>query len=123
MSETTPRNLVVLITSGPYSEKASVAFTIANGGMTAGLKVSVFLTSDAVDIVRKRALDLVETHPLEPLAALVADFQRRGGVLWACTPCVKSRGYEKSDLIDGVVVAGASGMHELIQAGAATLSF
>jgi len=36
---------------------------------------------------------------------------------------VTARGYEQSDLIDGVIVAGASGMHELIQAGAATLSF
>jgi predicted peroxiredoxin len=36
---------------------------------------------------------------------------------------VKSRGYEKDDLIDGVTIAGASGMHELIQAGAATLSY
>lgn len=123
MSDITPRNLVVLITSAPHDEKATVAFTIANGGMTSGLKVSVFLTADAVNIVRKRAVDSVHSHPFSPLRELVEDFQKRGGILWACTPCVKARGYEQSDLIDGVVVAGASGMHELIQAGAATLSF
>jgi predicted peroxiredoxin len=119
----TPRNLVVLITAGLESEKSSVAFTIANGGLTAGLKVSVFLTSSGVDLARKRAADVTQCHPLEPLGDLMQDFLRRGGQLWACTPCVKARGYEKGDLIDGTVITGASVMHELIQAGAATLSF
>lgn len=41
-------------------------------------------------------------HPLEPLNALVKDFLSRGGRPWACTSCVKARGYEQSDLIEGV---------------------
>jgi predicted peroxiredoxin len=123
MSNSTPRNLVVLITSGPETEKASAAFTIANGGMTSGLKVSIFLTANGVDIVRKRAADAVQFHPLDGLKDLVDDFLKRGGQLMACTPCVKARGYEKDDLIDGTIITGASAMHELIQAGAGTLSF
>ena len=112
------RELVVLMTHGADHELSSVAFTIANGGMTAGLKVSVFLTSAAVDLVRKKNID-----SSVPLAALVADFLKRGGRLWACTPCVKARGYEQNDLIGGVEIAGSSKIHELIKAGAATLSF
>ena len=117
------RELVVVMTHGADHELSSVAFTIANGGMTAGLKVSAFLTSAAVDLVRKRAIDSTVVPPLDPLAALVKDFLARGGRLWACTPCVKARGYEQSDLIDGVEIAGSSKMHELIKAGAATLTF
>src|SRR6266566_9721975 len=117
------RELVVLITHGPDHELSSVAFTIANGGMTSGLKVSAFLTSAAVDLVRKRAIDSTVVPPLEPLAGLVRDFLARGGRLWACTPCVKARGYEQSDLIDGVEITGASKVQELIKTGAATLSF
>ncbi|HLS67757.1 MAG TPA: DsrE family protein [Kiloniellales bacterium] len=117
------KQLIVLMTHGPADERASVAFTIANGGMTAGLQVAIFLTSAAVDIVRRRAADQVHAMPLEPLAELVRDFLARGGTLWACTPCVKARGYEQGDLIDGVVITGASVMHERIKAGAATLSF
>src|SRR5215831_5593471 len=117
------KELVVLMTKGTDHELSSVGFTIANGGMTAGLKVSVFLTSAAVDLVRKRAIDGTVVPPLEPLAALVKDFLARGGRLWACTPCVKARGYEQSDLIDGVEIAGSSKIHELIKSGAATLSF
>jgi hypothetical protein len=36
---------------------------------------------------------------------------------------VKSRGYEQTDFIEGVIVTGASVMHAEIKAGAATLSF
>ena len=117
------RNLVVVVTHGTDHELSSVAFTIANGGMTAGLKVSVFLTSAGVDLVRKRATDTTHVQPLEPLSGLIKDFLTRGGTLWACTPCVKARGYTQEDLIEGTVITGASPMHELIRAGAATLSF
>lgn len=122
MAETT-RDLVVLVTHGIDCELSSVAFTIANGGLTAGLRVYIFLTSAGVDLVRKRAVDTTQVKPLEPLTNLMHDFLARGGNLWACTPCVKSRGYEQTDLLDGVEIVGASKMHELIKNGAATLSF
>ena len=105
MSEPT-RNLVVVVTHGTDHELSSVAFTIANGGMTAGLKVFVFLTSAGVDLARRRAIDITHVAPLDPLDTLVKDFLKRGGTLWACTPCVKSRGYEQSDLLEGVVITG-----------------
>ena len=120
---TEARDLVVVITHGTDHELSSVGVTIALGGMTAGLKVSIFLTSAAVDIVRHRAADLTQVKPLEPLADMLRDFMTRGGKLWACTPCVKGRGYTQEDLLDGVVISGASVMHELIKGGAATLSF
>lgn len=122
MSET-HKELVVLMTKGADHELSSVAFTIANGGMTAGLKVYAFLTSSAVDLVRKRAVDVTHVQPLDPLKALIDDFLRRGGTIWACPPCVKARGYTQEDFIEGVVIQGASAMHERIKAGAATLSF
>ncbi|HMS78390.1 MAG TPA: DsrE family protein, partial [Burkholderiaceae bacterium] len=87
------RELVVLMTRGTDHELSSVGFTIANGGLTAGLKVYAFLTSSAVDLVRRRAIDLTHVPPLDPLRALVEDFLGRGGTVWACPPCVKARGY------------------------------
>jgi predicted peroxiredoxin len=118
-----PRNLVVVITHGIDHELSSVGLIIALGGQTAGLKVSVFLTSAGVDIVRRGAADLTHVKPLEPLPGMLRDFMARGGTLWACTPCVKARGYNQESLLEGVVITGASAMHELIARGAATLSF
>ncbi|OGA65198.1 MAG: peroxiredoxin [Betaproteobacteria bacterium RIFCSPLOWO2_12_FULL_68_20] len=123
MADTPSRSLAVLMTHGADHEVSSVAFTIACGGLTAGLKVSVFLASASVDLVRKRAIELTVVAPLSPLREQVQDFMKRGGTVWACTPCVKARGYEQQDLIDGVIISGASVMHEEIKKGAATLSF
>jgi predicted peroxiredoxin len=78
MPEST-RELVIVITRGADHELSSVAFTIANGGITAGLKVAIFLTSAGVDLVRKRAIDNLVVHPLEPLELMVKDFLSRGG--------------------------------------------
>jgi predicted peroxiredoxin len=118
-----PRELVCMITHGIDHEMSSVGFTIANGGITSGLKVYIFLSSSGVDLVRKRATDTTQVNPLEPLSDLIKSFLSRGGTIWACTPCVKSRGYTEADLLDGVIITGASVMHERIKAGAATLSF
>ncbi|MEP3279278.1 MAG: DsrE family protein [Stappiaceae bacterium] len=117
------KKLLIMVTKGIDHELSSVAFTIANGGITAGQKVSVFLTSSGIDLVRKRGADMTKVDPLDSLSDLMADFLKRDGKIWACAPCVKARGYEQDDLIDGVVITGASLLHRQIIDGAATLSF
>ena len=126
MSDSTPstqRELVVLVTRGTDHELSSVAFTIACGGITSGMKVYAFLVSSAVDLVRRKAVDVTHVPPLDPLKALIDDFLARGGTIWACPPCVKARGYTQEDLVPGVMIQGASAMHERLKAGAASLSF
>jgi predicted peroxiredoxin len=126
MSDSTPstqRELVVLVSRGTDHELSSVAFTIACGGITSGLKVYAFLVSSGVDLVRRKAVDVTHVPPLDPLKALIDDFLARGGTIWACPPCVKARSYTQEDLIPGVTIQGASAMHERLKAGAASLSF
>jgi predicted peroxiredoxin len=115
--------LVILMTRGIDSEMSSVGFTIANGALTAGLQVGVFLTSSAVDLVRRGGQAMTHVPPLDSLAALIANFQARGGEIWVCPPCAKTRGYEAADLLDGVTITGGSVVFEAVKAGAATLSF
>jgi predicted peroxiredoxin len=117
------RELVVLFTRGSDHELSSVGFTIACGGITAGLKVTAFLTSSAVDLVRRNGVPMTQVSPLDPLKQLIEDFVARGGNLVACPPCVKARGYTQEDFIEGVTIAGASVIHEKFKAGAASLSF
>ena len=118
-----PNQLVVLITKGIDHELSSVALVIACGGVTSGQDVALFLTSSGVDLIRKCGTSMTEVKPLDPLAAMIADFQTRGGQIWACPPCVKSRGYEEANLIDGVEIVGASKLQGAILDGAETLSF
>ena len=72
------RELICMITSGTDHELSSVGFTIANCGITAGLKVFIFLSSSGVDLVRKRAADTTQVNPLEPLAKLINNFMAQG---------------------------------------------
>jgi hypothetical protein len=70
------RDLVVVVTHGIDHELSSVALTIARAGITAGLKVSLFLTSAGVDLVRRGAADTTHVKPLEPLADMFKGFPR-----------------------------------------------
>lgn len=117
------RELVVLMTHGADSELSSVGFTVACGAITSGLKVCAFLTSSAVDLVRRRSVEMTQVSPMDPIKTLMEDFMARGGTIIACPPCVKARGYTQEDLIEGVTIAGASVIHEKFKTGAASLSF
>jgi len=116
--------LVIVASRGLDDERATVSWTVANGGLAAGLDVTMFLVSSGVDLVRKGAVDFARMNPLDPpLKELIEDFQAKGGTILACPPCAKVRGYTEGDLIDGVIITGSAALHGLISEGAATLSF
>lgn len=118
------RKLVIVITAGMDDERASVAWSIANGALNTGLDLTVFLTSSAVDFARKGAADKVHLNPLDPpVGDMIESVRSRGGRLLVCPPCAKVRGYSEEDLLDGVVITGSGAIHELIRDGAATLCF
>jgi len=122
MAET--KKLVVLITRGLDDERASVAWSVANGGIGCDLEVTVFLAAAGVDWVRKGAADAARLNPLDPpMKEMVDNVMKHGGTVLVCPPCAKVRGYAQEDLIDGVILAGSAAMHEVIKQGAATLSF
>lgn len=116
-------DLIIVMTKGIYDEVSSVALTIANGALTSGKTVGLFLTSSAIDLVRKNGIDHTHVHPMESLKSLLDSFIARGGDVWACPPCTTARGYDQECLIDGVAIHGASVIMDRIGKGAATLSF
>ena len=88
------KGLVILIACGLEDERMSVAWSVANGGISTGLQVTVFLTSSAVDCVRKGAADKVHLNPLDPpLGEMIQNLTSRGGKILVCPPCANVRGY------------------------------
>ncbi len=120
-NETT--DLIIVMTKGIYDEVSSVGLTIANGALTSGKTVGLFLTSSAIDLVRKNGIEHTHVAPMDSLKSLLEDFMARGGDVWACPPCTTARGYDQDSLVEGVVIHGASVIMERIAKGAATLSF
>ena len=116
-------DLIIVMTKGMYDEVSSVALTIACGALTSGKTVGLFLTSSAIDLVRRNGIDHTHVSPMEPLKDMLDSFLERGGDIWACPPCTTSRGYDQGCLIEGVDIHGASVIMERIRNGAATLCF
>jgi predicted peroxiredoxin len=118
------KKVVVVISAGMDDERASVGWSVANGGISTGLDVTVFLVSAGVDWARKGAADKAHLNPFDPsMGEMIKNFTSRGGAVLCCPPCAKVRGYEQDDFFDGVVITGSGAVHELIKQGAATLSF
>ena len=118
------KKLVVVVTNGFNDERASVAWSIANGGIASGMEVTMFLVSSGVDWVRKGATAVARLNPLDPpVKDMIQTVIDSGGKILVCPPCAQVRGYQKEDFIDGITLAGSVSMHQEILEGAATLSF
>lgn len=118
------KKLVVVVTSGFNDERSSVAWSVANGGIASGFKVTMFLVSSGVDWVRKGAADVARLNPLDPpVAEMIQTVKENGGSILVCPPCAKVRGYEQEDFIDGVELAGSTAMLGEVSEGAQTLTF
>jgi len=116
--------IVIVITRGLDDERSSVAWSIANTSIASNMDVTVFLAASGVDWVRKGGAAVAHLNPLDPpMGVMVENILSSGGRILVCPPCAKVRGYTENDLLEGVTVAGAPAMLEIVKQGAATLSF
>ncbi|MGX9989841.1 hypothetical protein ACS4RR_011595 [Rhizobium sp. Z1P35] len=74
--------------------------------LRAALEVIGGVTTTWIVMIGER---MTRVPPLHPLAMLVDPAARRP--IWACQPCVASRGYIQEDMLDGGIVVSASAMH------------
>jgi predicted peroxiredoxin len=118
------QKLVIVISRGFDDERASVAWSIANASVASDLEVTIFLVAAGVDWVRKGASEVARPNPLDPpIGEMMGNVMSSGGKILVCPPCAKVRGYGEGDLVDGVTIAGAPAMLEVVKQGASTLSF
>lgn len=118
------QKLVIVISRGFDDERSSVAWSIANTSVASDLELTVFLVAAGVDWVRKRAAEVARLNPLDPpMKDMIGNVLSSGGKILVCPPCAKVRGYTEEDLIEGVTIAGAPAMLEVVKQGASTLSF
>jgi predicted peroxiredoxin len=116
--------IVIVISRGLDDERSSVAWSIANASVASELEVTVFLVASGVDWVRKGAAGVARLNPLDPpMGEMIENVVSAGCSILVCPPCAKVRGYGEGELIDGVTIAGAPAMLEVVKQGAATLSF
>jgi len=106
--------LLVKVTAGADApERCNQAFTVAAAAVTAGARVSLWLTGEAAWFALPgRAADLVLEHatPLPDLLEVILT----AGTVTVCTQCAARRGITADDLVAGIRIAGAASFVEAV---------
>jgi uncharacterized protein involved in oxidation of intracellular sulfur len=110
--------LVILTTIGNENpEKATLPFVLATAAQATDVEVVVIMQASAVILAKKGEAENVKAHELIPLKELIDSFVSMGGKLNLCSPCLKSRGINKNDLIEGTeIIAAGTVVSEVMSA-------
>lgn len=124
MSTSTERPQKILINwrdGASDPEQATVTLILAVTS-SKSCETAVFVAAEASELVRKGAADGIQAPGYEPLADLLQAFLANGGRLWLCPACVKAKGIDEAQLLDGVEVAGAPRTMAFLASGAQVLA-
>lgn len=102
------RKLVFMVTHGPEDpERATIPFAMAVGAQAAGVEVVMGFQIEGVLLLKKGCAEEVAAPGFVPLKELLDIYTSSGGKLYACGPCVASRGIETADFVSGASVVNA----------------
>ena len=105
------------------TDKATVAFVVANAALGSDQETLVFLSTEAVRLAVKGYADDMHEEGFAPLKQLMDNYLAAGGQLFVCSPCFKKRGLDEAQLIDGSLIVGGAKLVEFLSQGAASVSF
>ena len=105
------------------SDKATVAFVVANAAVASDKRSVVFLSTEAVRLAVQGYADDVHEEGFAPLRDLMANFVKAGGAIWVCSPCFKRRKLDEGKLIAGATIVGGAKLVEFTTQGAPCVSY
>lgn len=105
------------------TDKATVAFVVANAAAASEKETVVFLSTEAVRICQQGYADDIHEEGFAPLRDLVANFVKAGGTIWVCSPCFKKRKLDEGKLIPGATIVGGAKLVEFLSQGAPCVSY
>lgn len=122
MAET--EKMVYIVThAGEDAERATFPFMLATAAQAMDVEVVVALQGVSVFLAKKGYLEHVMAAGLPALKDLVNSYLESGGKLLICTPCVRDRNIEESDLIEGAELIAAARLNQEILSANATLVY
>ncbi|MBL8842869.1 MAG: DsrE family protein [Planctomycetes bacterium] len=114
---------VTLTCSKDNTDKATVAFVVANAAVASEKETMVFLSIEGVRLSQQGFADTIHEEGFAPLKDLMANFVKAGGVIWVCSPCFKKRKLDEAALIPGATIVGGAKLVEFLSAGSPSVSF
>ena len=114
------KKLVILATHAEDDpDKATIPFAMANAALASEIDVTVVLQAEGVRLGTRDYAKRINADSFPPLADLMTDFRQMGGTLMACTPCMKARKIDPSQLLPGTrAVAAGTIVDETVTASA-----
>ena len=114
---------VTLTYAKDNSDKATVAFVIANAAAASDQETVVFLTVEGVRLASKGYADDIAEEGFAPLKELMANFVAAGGKIYVCSPCFKRRKLDETALVPGAAIVGGAKLVEFMSSGCPSVSF
>lgn len=105
------------------TDKATVAFVVANAALGSEKETMVFLSTEGVRVAEKGYVDDVHEEGFMPLKELMDVFIEGGGALYVCAPCFKKRGLDENNLVDGAVIVGGAKLVEFLSDGSPCITY
>ncbi len=114
---------VTLTYAKDNSDKATVAFVVANAAVASDKETMVFLMTEGVRLCQKGYGDDIHEEGFAPLRELMANFVKAGGKIWVCSPCFKKRKLDEGKMLDGATIVGGAKLVEFLSAGSPCVSY
>ncbi len=105
------------------TDKATVAFVIANAALGSGKETLVFLSVEGVRLSQRGYADDVHEEGFAPLRELMDNFAKGGGTIYVCSPCFKKRKLDEQGLVAGAAIVGGAKLVEFLSNGGACVSY
>lgn len=116
--------IVYIVTHGADDpERATLPFVLANASQAMDVEAVVVLQGSGVYLATEGCLKHVYAAGLPPLKQLVDSFLEQGGKVLVCTPCIKERHIEESQLISGMVTTAAGNLVQEVLTAKASLVY
>ncbi|HRD99373.1 MAG TPA: DsrE family protein [Rubrivivax sp.] len=119
-----PGKFVISLTHGKNdTDKATVAFVVANAAVASDKDTLVFLSIEAVRLAQPGFADDIHEEGFAALKDLMANYVNAGGKIFVCSPCFKKRKLDESALIPGAAIVGGAKLVEFMGEGCPSLSY
>ena len=105
------------------TDKATVAFVVANAALGSEKETLLFMTTEGVRLSQKGYADDVAEDGSLPLKDLMDLFVEGGGTIYVCAPCFKKRGLDENNLVDGAVIVGGAALVEFLSDGTPCITY
>ena len=105
------------------TDKATVAFVVANAAAASEKETLVFLSIEGVRLSQKGFADDIREEGFAPLKDLMENFVKAGGKIWVCSPCFKKRALNEANLVAGATIVGGAKLVEFLSAGSPCVSY